>query len=166
MKISCIALLAVACSTGSLAQTSGMSDMNNAALNRNVGQIERITTTNTGEKITLPAAAITNPVFISGFVTLAPGQATAPMNHPAPIWIYVLKGVLTVEVEGGKTLTYPAGSSFVQTCFHWHRGVNLGTEEMRFVGVAITGEGVPPMLGPPGSESEHATSSDRKPKAP
>jgi quercetin dioxygenase-like cupin family protein len=76
-------------------------------------------------------------------VEIKPGAETGWHSHPVPLYAYVLKGDLTVEVKGGKTYQFAAGDAIVEFVNIPHNGKNLGT--MPVVLIAFyTGEiGIP-----------------------
>jgi quercetin dioxygenase-like cupin family protein len=105
--------------------------------------------TDTGEPITYPTGS--PPEVSSVIVTIPPGGKTDWMTHPVPGYLYVLEGTLTVEFEDGHHLTFHAGQAVLQARAKWHRGVNQGTETMRFLAVFFGAMGVPVILNPPKS---------------
>ncbi len=90
-----------------------------------------------------------NPEVSSAILTIPPGGKTEWMTHPVPGYIYVLEGTLTVEFEDGHRLTFKAGQAFLQARTKWHRGLNLGSEQMRFLAVFYGAKGIPDVLNPP-----------------
>ncbi len=90
-----------------------------------------------------------NPEVSSVILTIPPGGKTEWMTHPVPGYIYVLEGTLTVEFEDGHRLSFKAGQAFLQARTKWHRGLNLGGEQMRFLAVFYGAKGVPEVLNPP-----------------
>ena len=67
-------------------------------------------TTSIGQKIVYPTFANDEVSIVK--VTLPPGKSTGWHKHFFPVFAYVLKGTLTVEVENKKTLQFPVNSSF------------------------------------------------------
>ena len=53
------------------------------------------TTTVAGEPLSYPSTP--NPVISANVLTIAPGTVTQWMTHPAPAYVYVMEGTLTVE---------------------------------------------------------------------
>jgi quercetin dioxygenase-like cupin family protein len=78
-----------------------------------------------------------------------PGGTTEWMTHPAPGYVYVLEGTLTVEFDDGHTLEFPAGQGFLQARSAWHRGRNRTDRPLRFLAVFYGAAGVPNVLHPP-----------------
>jgi quercetin dioxygenase-like cupin family protein len=85
-------------------------------------------TTSIGQKIVYPAFASDEVSIVK--VTLPPGKSTGWHKHFFPVFAYVLKGTLTVEVENKKTLQFPVNSSFSEVINTLHNGVNNGNEDV------------------------------------
>ncbi|HEY5509032.1 MAG TPA: cupin domain-containing protein [Paludibacter sp.] len=85
-------------------------------------------TTSIGQKIVYPTFASDEVSIIK--VTLPPGKSTGWHKHFFPVFAYVLKGTLTVEVENKKTLQFPVNSSFSEVINTLHNGVNNGKEDV------------------------------------
>ncbi len=105
------------------------------------------TMTDAGEPLTYLSTP--DPEVSSVILTIPPGGKTEWMTHPVPGYIYVLEGILTVEFEDGHRLTFKAGQAFLQARTKWHRGLNLGSDRMRFLAVFYGAKGVPDVLNPP-----------------
>jgi quercetin dioxygenase-like cupin family protein len=108
------------------------------ALPQHIGQatvtvVSSDTTDDAGDPITYLSTP--NPEVTSAIVSLPQGGKTDWMTHPAPGYLYVLEGELTVEFEDGHHLVFKTGQAFMQARTHWHRGVNTGTGQMRFLAV-------------------------------
>ena len=63
-------------------------------------------------------------------VTLPSGKATGWHKHAFPVFAYVLKGKLTIELEKNKTLEFPQNSSFAEVIDTFHNGKNNGKEDV------------------------------------
>lgn len=85
-------------------------------------------TTSIGQKIVYPTFANDEVSIVK--VTLPPGKSTGWHKHFFPVFAYVLKGTLTVEVENKKTLQFPINSSFSEVINTLHNGVNNGNEDV------------------------------------
>lgn len=85
-------------------------------------------TTSIGQKIVYPTFANDEVSIIK--VTLPLGKSTGWHKHFFPVFAYVLKGTLTVEVENRKTLQFPVNSSFSEVINTLHNGVNNGNEDV------------------------------------
>jgi quercetin dioxygenase-like cupin family protein len=115
--------------------------------NETVTQISKDDATDAGEPITYPAGG--SPEVTSAILTVPPSGKTEWMTHPVPGYVYVLEGTLTVEFEDGHRLTFHSGQGFLQARTKWHRGINQGTEPLRFLAVFFGAKGVPIILHPP-----------------
>lgn len=93
--------------------------------------------------------ATPNPEVTSMILSLPQGGKTDWMTHPVPGYLYILQGELTVEFEDGHHLVFKAGQAFMQARTKWHRGINTGSGEMRFLAVFFGSKGVPQVLNPP-----------------
>ena len=51
-------------------------------------------------------------------------------KHETPVFAYVLKGNLTVELEDDKTMLFPENSSFAEVINTFHNGMNQGNESV------------------------------------
>lgn len=94
-----------------------------------------------GEPIRYPTAG---PAHITAsIVTIAPGAPTAFHRHPVPMVAYMLQGELTVDYGDHGKRVYRAGDALVEAMDVRHRGMNLGTENVRLLAVYIGAEGTP-----------------------
>jgi quercetin dioxygenase-like cupin family protein len=109
--------------------------------------VSRDSETDAGEPLSYLSTP--NPEVSSVILTIPPGGRTEWMTHPVPGYIYVLEGTLTVEFEDGHRLSFKAGQALLQARTKWHRGLNLGSEQMRFLAVFYGAKGVPEVLNPP-----------------
>jgi quercetin dioxygenase-like cupin family protein len=91
-----------------------------------------------------------NPVVSSDVLTIPPGGVSHWMTHPAPAYLYVLQGELTVEFLDGERRVFRAGQAFLQSRAKWHRGRNEGARPVQFLAVFFGSKGVPTVLHPPG----------------
>ena len=94
-----------------------------------------------------------NPVVSSSILTIPPGGVSHWMTHPAPAYLYVLQGQLTVEFLDGERRVFQAGQAFLQSRAKWHRGRNEGALPVQFLAVFFGSKGVPTVLHPPGDLS-------------
>jgi len=103
--------------------------------------------TDAGEPIlylATPSPEVTSYIF-----DFDPGAITEWMTHPAPGYLYILEGTLTVEFDDGKTLEFHAGQGLLQARSAWHRGRNDTAGPLRFLAVFYGAAGVPNVLHPP-----------------
>ena len=67
-----------------------------------------------------------NPKITALMLTVPPRATIALHKHPVPLFVYILKGSITVEYDGIGPVTYRRGDSFVEA-FEWpHRAWNGG----------------------------------------
>lgn len=65
--------------------------------------------------------------------TIAPETSLAWHRHPVPTVGHVIRGRLTVEVQGGPARTFGPGETFGEVIGTWHRGVNKGKEAVEIL---------------------------------
>lgn len=88
------------------------------------------------------------PEVSSAVFTFPPGAVSQWMTHPAPTYVYVLEGTLTVEFEDGSHQSFHQGEAFLQCRSKWHRGRNDGSQTMRFLAVFVGAKSIPNVLHP------------------
>ena len=81
-------------------------------------------TTSIGQKINYPGFADDEVSILK--VTIPPGKSTGWHKHNFPVFAYVMKGTLTVEIENRKQLNFMANSSFSEVINTLHNGINKG----------------------------------------
>ena len=59
-------------------------------------------------------------------ITIQPGKSTGWHKHEFPVFAYVLKGNLTVELENHKFMEFTENSSFSEVINTFHNGINNG----------------------------------------
>ncbi|MEI8056407.1 MAG: cupin domain-containing protein [Actinomycetes bacterium] len=147
-----LAVLSIAGSTASSAQSSGPSSGPSSGADDSrvvhapapaVPPIVLLTKQNTtvlGQPFTYPTEATAE--VSSVIITLLPGQQTGMHRHDAPMYAYVLTGVLTVTYEGGIVRTYRKGQAIMEAIGVPHNGQNLGDEPIRVLVVNMGATGV------------------------
>ena len=110
-------------------------------------------TTIGGQKIEYPKTG--NAEIASVMVEIPPGKESGRHMHPAPTYVYVLEGTLTVEFEDGARQSFKAGSGFLEGMNTWHNAKNLGETTAKILVVFAGEEGKPNMIRP----EKHQTSS-------
>jgi quercetin dioxygenase-like cupin family protein len=96
-------------------------------------------TTTLGQKIRYPQFK-DDQVTLSK-VTIPPGESTGWHKHEIPVFAYVLKGSLTVELENKKTTQFPENSSFAEVLNTFHNGKNEGSEDVVLIAIYLGGVG-------------------------
>jgi len=90
-------------------------------------------TTAIGQKIDYPD--LKNDEVTICKVTICPGKATGWHKHNIPVFAFVQQGILTVELENGKTNTFPTNSTFAEVVDTYHNGTNLGKEDVVLIAI-------------------------------
>ncbi len=85
-------------------------------------------TTSLGQKIHYPASDNEEVTMLK--ITLHPGKTTGWHEHTIPVFAYVVKGTLTVELENRKILKFEENTSFAEVIHTVHRGTNNGNEDL------------------------------------
>lgn len=76
-------------------------------------------------------------------ISIPPGETTGWHMHPYPVFGVMLKGVLTVEIEGEKPFDITAGDANAEVVNKVHRGVNNGKEEVEIIAFYPGKKGTP-----------------------
>ncbi|MUG98381.1 cupin domain-containing protein [Scytonema sp. UIC 10036] len=89
-------------------------------------QLLKSMTTTIGQPIEY--SKIKKPEVTALKVEIPPGKETGWHKHPFPGYAYVLRGTVTLEIEGNKQFRFEPGSAFVEVLNTLHNGKNLGNE--------------------------------------
>ena len=117
--------------------------------------LTKTTVTGNGQKIRYP---VTDRAEVTALtVVLAPGAETGWHKHPVPVYAYVIAGTLSVEIEGGKLLTFKKGDAIIEVVNTLHNGKNSGTEPVQLAVFYLGIEGVPNVVKPAAVEHEGQT---------
>jgi quercetin dioxygenase-like cupin family protein len=76
-------------------------------------------------------------------VTIPPGQSTGWHLHSYPVFAYVLKGTLTVELENGKTFELKENTTYSEVLNTYHNGSNKGQEDVILIAFYLGEKGKP-----------------------
>jgi quercetin dioxygenase-like cupin family protein len=98
-------------------------------------------TTSIGQKINYPGF-VNDEVSILK-VTIPLGKSTGWHKHSFPVFAYVMKGTLTVEIENRKQLNFMANSSFSEVINTLHNGFNNGKEDVVLIAFFMGEKGKP-----------------------
>ncbi|CAN5631009.1 hypothetical protein BH23BAC1_BH23BAC1_42380 [soil metagenome] len=93
-----------------------------------IESILKTDTTSIGQKIVYPH--FTNDEVTISKITIPPGQSTGWHMHKFPVFAYVLKGTLTVEIEDGNFKIFQENSSFSEVINTFHNGKNNESEDL------------------------------------
>jgi quercetin dioxygenase-like cupin family protein len=103
------------------------------------------TTTITGQPIRFPHG---DNQFAAVIAEVAPGGQVGRHMHPVPLFVYMLEGTLSIEMDGHGTHTFSAGQGFAEVTNTWHNGRNLTDKPVRFLIVFAGQKGVPNLIRP------------------
>lgn len=96
-------------------------------------------TTSIGQKIQYPT--FENAEVSIYRITISAGTSTGWHFHTFPVFAYVEKGTLTVEVKDYKTMTFTQGQSFSEVINVLHNGTNNGKEDVVLFAVFLGEKG-------------------------
>ena len=102
-------------------------------------------TTFTGQPIRFPQG---QNKLVAVLAEVAPGGQVGRHLHPNPLFVYILEGTLTIEMEGHGTYAFRAGESLAEVVNMWHNGRNLGDTPVKFLIVFAAQEGTPTIVRP------------------
>lgn len=63
-----------------------------------------------------------------------------------PVYAYVVSGHLTVEIEGGKILSFAPGEAIIEVVNTLHNGQNRGDEPVKLAVFYLGAEGTPNVI--------------------
>jgi quercetin dioxygenase-like cupin family protein len=86
--------------------------------------------------------------LIAVLAEVAPGGQVGRHLHPNPLFVYILEGTLTIEMEGIGTHTFSAGEALAEIVNTWHNGRNLGDKPVKFLIVFAAQDGTPTLVRP------------------
>jgi quercetin dioxygenase-like cupin family protein len=102
-------------------------------------------TTITGQAIRFPQG---ENQFTAVVAEVAPGGQVGRHMHPVPLFVYMLEGTLSIEMDGHGTHTFSAGQGFAEVTNIWHNGRNLTDKPVRFLIVFAGQKGTPNLIRP------------------
>jgi quercetin dioxygenase-like cupin family protein len=86
--------------------------------------------------------------FTAVLAEVAPGGQVGRHMHPVPLFVYILEGTLTIDMEQHGTHTFRAGEGLAEIINNWHNGRNLGDKPCRFLIVFAGQKGTPNLIRP------------------
>jgi quercetin dioxygenase-like cupin family protein len=107
--------------------------------------ILQTTTTISGQAIQFPQ---TDGEFTAVMAEVAPGGQVGRHMHPVPLFVYILEGTLTIDMEAHGTHVFKAGQGFAEIIHSWHNGRNLEDKPVRFLIVFAGRKGTPNLIRP------------------
>jgi quercetin dioxygenase-like cupin family protein len=86
--------------------------------------------------------------LVAVLAEVAPGGQVGRHMHLDPLFVYILEGTLTIEMEGHGTHAFRAGEGLAEVVNTWHNGRNLGDTAVKFLIVFAAQEGTPTIIRP------------------
>jgi quercetin dioxygenase-like cupin family protein len=80
---------------------------------------------------------------VMALVEIPVGGRETRHTHPAEVFLYVMEGTLSFDVEGQPTTTLKPGESFFLEAGKIHEGINRGDVPVKVVAVFATEKGKP-----------------------
>jgi quercetin dioxygenase-like cupin family protein len=117
----------------------------NAPVGVKLTPILETTTTFSGQPIRFPQG---DNQLSAVLAEVAPGGQVGKHMHPVPLFVYILEGTLTIEMEGHGTHAFSAGQGLAEVVNTWHNGRNLGDKPVRFLIVFAGQKGTPNLIRP------------------
>lgn len=99
----------------------------------------RTDTTSIGQKITYPEFA--DPEVTMLKITIPPGKSTGWHKHNIPVFAYVVKGTLTVELEDHRVIQFKEESTFAEMRETYHNGTNMEDSDLVLIAIYMGGKG-------------------------
>jgi len=99
----------------------------------------RTDTTSIGQKITYPDFA--DPEVTMLKITIPPGKSTGWHKHNIPVFAYVVKGTLTVELEDHRIIQFKEESTFAEMRDTYHNGTNMEDSDLVLIAIYMGGKG-------------------------
>ncbi len=98
-------------------------------------------TTSIGQKINYPNFANDEVSIMK--VTLPPGASTGWHKHSFPVFAFVRKGTLTIELSEGKTKTFAKNTTFAEVIDTPHNGKNSSRDTVVLIAFFMGEKGKP-----------------------
>jgi len=108
-------------------------------------QVLQTTTTLIGQPLHFPQS---DAQLTAVLAEVSPGGQVGRHMHPVPLFVYILEGTLTIDMESHGTHTFKAGDGFAEIVYNWHNGRNLGDSPVRFLIVFDGQKGTPNLIRP------------------
>jgi quercetin dioxygenase-like cupin family protein len=103
----------------------------------NIKELLRTDTTSIGQKITYPDFA--DPEVTMLKITIPPGKSTGWHKHSIPVFAYVVKGTLTVELEDHREIKFKEESTFAEMRDTYHNGTNKEDSDLVLIAIYMGG---------------------------
>jgi len=89
------------------------------------------------------AMSIPDREAVMALVQLPPGASEGRHTHPADVYVFVLEGEITQEIEGKPTVTLKAGDVFHVSPGQVHQATNNGSVTAKLAAVFVAEKGKP-----------------------
>jgi quercetin dioxygenase-like cupin family protein len=96
-------------------------------------------TTSIGQKIAYPN--FNDPEITMLKITIHPGQSTGWHKHTIPVFAYVLKGILTVELENHRIIKFKENSTYAEVSDTYQSGINQEESDLIIIAIYLGGKG-------------------------
>ena len=104
-----------------------------------IKELLKTDTTSIGQKITYPKFA--DPAVTMLKITIPPGKSTGWHKHNIPVFAYVAKGTLTVELEDHREMKFNEESTFAEMRDTYHNGKNMEDSDLVLIAIYMGGKG-------------------------
>lgn len=104
-----------------------------------IKELLKTDTTSIGQKITYPEFA--DPAVTMLKITIPPGKSTGWHKHNIPVFAYVVKGTLTVELEDHREMKFKEESTFAEMRDTYHNGKNMEDSDLVLIAIYMGGKG-------------------------
>lgn len=107
-------------------------------------KVEKLLQTDTtviGQKIAYPT--FPNAEVTMCKVTIPPGKQTGWHKHEIPVFAYVVKGDLTVQLENGQEFRYSTNTTISEVFDTFHNGYNAEKEDVVLIAFYLGGKDIP-----------------------
>jgi len=105
----------------------------------NIKELLRTDTTSIGQMITYPN--FDSPEVTMLKITIPPGKSTGWHKHNIPVFAYVVKGTLTVELEDHRLMKFKEESTFAEMRDTFHNGKNMEDTDLVLIAIYMGGKG-------------------------
>lgn len=106
--------------------------------------VEKLLQTDTtviGQKIVYPA--VPNAEVTMAKVIVPAGKQTGWHKHEIPVFAYMIKGTLTVELENGDKTVYRENETISEVFNTYHNGYNASDEDVVLLAIYLGEKGQP-----------------------
>lgn len=118
----------------------------NKIVGRTAQEVLKSSTTISRQKLEYPR---TNKPGIEGvLVEIEPSGQSGRHMHPVPTLVYVIEGILTVELDDGSRHKCQAGNAVLEVINTWHSARNMGRKLLKLLVIYLGEKGRPNLLRP------------------